>query len=271
MGEQLAEFLRARRAALDPADMPDHGSPRRVPGLRRDEVAQLAGISVNYYTRLEQGEDHQMSDSVLLSLGNALRLSVDERAHLLRLARPDQARQIRRPYGPEELRPSVLALVTGAVDQAAVIVGRYFDLLGANRLGYALYGFAPGHRVNLAKMMFLDPSVRDLFPSWHAEAFNTAAYLRMAVGDMPDDPELAKLVGELSINSPEFTTMWAAQQVAECMHRVRHFRHPLVGPMELNEETMRVPDDPGQRIIFLGATAGTDSADRLRLLGSLSS
>ncbi|MFD5702436.1 helix-turn-helix domain-containing protein [Streptomyces lasiicapitis] len=270
--EELGEFLRAHRAALTPAEsgVPVYATPRRVPGLRRDEVAHLAGISVNYYTRLEQGESHQMSDSVLQALGAALQLTVDERAHLLRLARPAQARQTRRPYGTERLRPSVLALVESSVDQAAMVVGRYFDLLGANRLGYALFGMAPGRPVNLARLMFLDPAVRELFPDWQAEAVRTAAFLRMATGDMPDDPALADLIGELSIKSPEFARIWAIQPVAECGHSTRRYHHPLVGPLELQEESMRVSGDPGQRIIFQGAEPGTDSADRLRLLDTIS-
>ncbi|MBP2474333.1 transcriptional regulator with XRE-family HTH domain [Crossiella equi] len=270
MGEQLGEFLRARRAALTPAasGVPTYGQPRRVPGLRRDEVAQLAGISVNYYTRLEQGESHQMSDSVLESLGTALRLSPAERGHLLRLARPQQV--VRREFGPEQLRPSVLALVTGAVDQAAVIVGRHFDLLGANRLGYALFGHSPDQPVNLVKVLFLDPAAQALYPDWEHEAVQAAAYLRMATGDMPDDPALAELVGELSIKSKDFARIWSAQPVMECTHKTRRVNHPLVGPMTLTEESLRLPDDPGQRLIFLSAAAGTDSADRLRLLDSLS-
>ncbi|MEV4018356.1 helix-turn-helix transcriptional regulator [Nonomuraea angiospora] len=273
MGEQLGEFLRARRAALTPeaGGVPTYGTARRVPGLRRDEVAQLAGISVNYYTRLEQGESHQMSDSVLEALGNAFQLTADERMHLVRLARPDQVQVARRPYGPERLRPSVVALVEGVADQAAIILGRYFDLLGGNRLGYALYGLNPGQRVNLAKTMFLDPAMRDLYPDWETHADEVAAYLRMATGDMPDDPLLAELIGELSIKSPDFTRVWGAQRVAECTYSVQRINHPLVGPLELNEETMRLPDDPGQRIIFLGAAAGSDSAERLRLLDSLTS
>ncbi|MFJ8313004.1 MULTISPECIES: helix-turn-helix domain-containing protein [unclassified Streptomyces] len=270
--EELGEYLRARRAALTPADsgVPTYATLRRVPGLRRDEVAHLAGISVNYYTRLEQGESHQMSDSVLQALGTALQLTVDERAHLLRLARPAQARQTRRPYGPEHLRPSVLALVEATADQAAIIVGRYFDLLGANRLGYALYGLNPGQRPNLARTMFLDPAMLDLFPDWHMEAVHAAAYLRMATGDMPDDPALADLIGELSIKSPEFARIWASQPVAECGHSTRRYHHPLVGPLELQQESVRVSGDPGQRIIFQGATPGSDSADRLRLLDTIS-
>jgi transcriptional regulator with XRE-family HTH domain len=271
MGEQLGEFLRARRATLTPAarGVATYGAPRRVSGLRRDEVAQLAGISVNYYTRLEQGESHQMSDSVLESLGNALQLTADERAYLLRLARPAQVRVMRRPHGPERLRPSLLALLESTVDRAGIIIGKYFDLLAANRLGYALCGLNPGQDANLMKMVFLDPATRDLFPDWEKHAVNAAAYLRMASGEMPDDPAIAELIGELSIKSPDFASIWATHPVADCTHTVRHINHPLVGPLVLNEESLRLPDAPGQRILFLSAAAGTDSADRLQLLDSL--
>jgi transcriptional regulator with XRE-family HTH domain len=150
VSDQLGEFLRARRSALTPTEVgvPTYGETRRVPGLRREEVAQLAGISVKYYTRLEQGEGGQVSDSVLESLGGALQLNAHERAHLLRLARPEPSRLVRRPSGVEEVRPTLLALVNSAADQAAIILGRYFDLIGGNRLGYALFGVDPGTRVN---------------------------------------------------------------------------------------------------------------------------
>ena len=273
MGDQLGEFLRARRAALTPADsgVPTYGEARRVPGLRREEVAQLAGISAKYYTRLEQGEGGQISESVLDSLGNALQLNADERAHLLLLARPEQLRVVRRPTGVEEVRPTLLALLDSTVDQAAVILGRYLDLIGGNRFGYALFGLTPGSRVNMTKLTYLDPTSRDLFPDWEERAVECAANLRMASGDRPDDPALAELIGELTIQSPDFPRIWAAQPVAQCSNTVRHFNHPLVGPLVLNEETLRLPSDPGQRIVFFGAEPGTDSAERLRLLDSLTS
>ncbi|MFC9080820.1 helix-turn-helix transcriptional regulator [Streptomyces sp. NPDC057062] len=272
MREEMAEFLRARRAALTPeqSGVQVYGAMRRVPGLRRDEVAQLASISVNYYTRLEQGEIHQLSDAVLDSLSSALQLTPAERIHLLRLSRPRPAHAVPLAHGPERLRPSVLALVESTVGQAAVVIGRYFDLLGANRLGYALYGLDRDKRVNLAKKMFLDSAMRELHPEWEREVSDLAARLRMATGDMPDDPTLSALIRELSINSPEFSRVWARQRVAECKYDQRRFRHPVVGPLELRQESMRLPDDPGQRIVFLGAEAGTDSADRLGRLEALS-
>ncbi|WP_433368676.1 helix-turn-helix transcriptional regulator [Actinoplanes sp. CA-142083] len=272
MGEhrnnELGEFLRARRSQLTPVEtgVPTYGTTRRVPGLRREEVALLAGVSATYYTRLEQGESHQMSDSVMEAIANALRLDDSERVHLRRLAWPAVTR---RDPKPEEVRGSLLAVAESTTGQAALIVGRYMDLLGGNRLAYALYGLTPGRRVNMAHQMFLEPAMRDLLVDWAGDAVATAAYLRMATGDQPDDPKLAEVIGELSIKSPEFARIWAAHPVAECVHGVLEYDHPLVGRLTLIEETLRVPDDPGQRMIFLGAAPGSDTADRLRLLDSL--
>ncbi|MFF5293265.1 helix-turn-helix transcriptional regulator [Paractinoplanes globisporus] len=266
---ELGEFLRARRSQLTPAEtgVPTYGTTRRVPGLRREEVALLAGVSATYYTRLEQGESHQMSDSVVEAIANALRLDDGERVHLRRLAWP--AHQNRREAKPEEVRDSLLAVVENTPGQVAMIVGRYLDLLGGNRLAYALYGLRPGQRINMAHHMFLEPSMRDLVVDWPASARDVAAYLRMATGDLPDDPQLAEVIGALSIKSPEFAEIWATHPVAECMHGRQELDHPLVGRLTLTEETFRVPDDPGQRLIFLGATPGSDAAERLQLLDSL--
>ena len=271
MSTELGDFLRARRAALTPADtgVATLATARRVPGLRREEVAHLAGVSVNYYTRLEQGESHQMSDSVLAAIAEALRLDESARLHLARLAWPAQATR-RAVAAPESLRPTVLALAESMTTQAALIVGRHMDLLGANRIGYALLGLSPGERPNLAKQFFFEPAVRDLVVDWPAQARKVASYLRMATGDLPDDPSLASLIGELSIKSTEFASIWATHPVAECTFSVRSWDHPLVGRMTLNEESLRLPDDPGQRMIFHGAEPGSPSADRLQLLSTLS-
>src|ERR1700754_535551 len=174
---ELGDFLRSRRAALTPeaTGVPTYGSARRVPGLRREEVAQLAGVSVNYYTRIEQGESHQMSDSVMESIANALRLDESERLHLLRLAWPAQV--ARRESGPERVRDSVVALAESNTEQAAVLVGRRTDLLGGNRLGFALLGLRADQRPNMAKQLFLEPAMRDLIVDWHDQARNVAAYL----------------------------------------------------------------------------------------------
>ncbi|WP_203708471.1 helix-turn-helix transcriptional regulator [Asanoa iriomotensis] len=269
MSSELGDFLRSRRAALTPAStgIRTFGTARRVPGLRREEVAQLAGVSVNYYTRIEQGESHQMSDSVLDALATALRLDEAERLHLVRLARP--AAVPRRVLGRETVRDSVLAVATSSTDQAVIVVGRRTDLLGGNRLGFALLGLDPDERPNMARQMFLEPAMRDLIVDWEREAHNTVAYLRNASSDATDDPLLAELVGDLSIHSAEFARIWAMHPVAECLHAVREWEHPLVGRLTLNEESLRLPDDPGQRIIFNGAAPGSPSAERLRLLASL--
>ncbi|MFD7991423.1 helix-turn-helix domain-containing protein [Streptomyces mexicanus] len=271
---ELGAFLRSRRAALTPeeAGVPSCG-PRRVPGLRREELAHLAGISVTYYTRLERGESHQVSDSVLDSLAGVLKLTPDERAYLVKLARPGTVGD--RVGEPERLRPAVQALVEAAAGQAAIVVGRRADLLGGNRLGYALWNLpapqeAPGRsRPNIARMTFLDPSARDLFPDWEAQARDLTAYLRHAAAHYPDDQELHALIGELSVHSQDFVRIWSGHPVSDCLPSVRAYRHPQVGSMMLHEEVVRLTDDPGVRIIFSGAQEGTPSAERLRLLASL--
>ncbi|MFF3358951.1 helix-turn-helix transcriptional regulator [Streptomyces sp. NPDC002917] len=266
---ELGDFLRSRRAALTPAelDIPTYGTIRRVPGLRREEVALLAGMSVNYYARIEQGESHQISESVMEAIANALRLKDNERLHLLRLALPGQFAH--RDPGPEKIRDSLLALVGSNSEQAALIVGRHMDLLGANRLGYALFGLTQGQRANLAKQVILEPAMRDLMVNWADQVRNVAAYLRMATADLSDDTQLAELIGELSIKSSEFARFWAAHPVSKCTHGVYEIDHPMVGRLTLNEEPLELGENSGQRVIFLGAAHGSDSAQRLRLLDSL--
>lgn len=249
-------------------DIPIYGKDRRVPGLRREEVALLAGVSVKYYTRLEQGEGHQVSGAVLEAIANALRLNDSDRRHLARLAWPCELTR-RGSTGPEKVRDSLSALVETSTNKVAMIVGRHMDLLGANRIGYALLGAQPGQMVNLALLIFLDPGSRHLFADWEQEAFNYAAYLRVATAIQPDDPRLADLVGELSIGSHDFVRMWAAHPVAERAHTIHHYNHPLVGQLTLTEECLIVPDDPGQQVSFQCPVPETESADKLRQLESL--
>src|SRR4051812_6049120 len=212
----LGEFLRSRRAALTPEEtrLPNVNSSRRVPGLRREEVALLAGVSVHYYTRLEQGENHQMSDSVAEAIAGALRLDENERLHMQRLAWPAQ---LGRPEaGPEQARDSLLALAESCTDLVAFVVGRSLDFLGGNRLASALYGLDHGRRFNMAVHTFLDPAARALHHDWEGFAREIAAYLRMATGDTPDDPGLAGVIGELTIKSPDFVRIWSEHPVREC-------------------------------------------------------
>lgn len=264
----LGNFLRARRAALTPEEtgVPTYGEDRRVPGLRREEVALLAGVSVKSYTRLEQGESHHVSDAVLEAIAGALRLNEADRRHLARLAWPTPL--IRRT-GPETVRESLVALAEATTDKAAFIVGRHLDLLAGNRLGYALLGLPSGQPVNLALQMFLDPAVRDLYVDWEEEARTYAACLRVATVTDPDDPRLAELVGELTIKSPDFVRMWAAHPVGQWAHGIHEYNHPLVGRLTLIGEGFDVADEPCQHLTFQLAAPGSDAAERLRLLDSL--
>src|SRR3954447_3494742 len=190
---ELGDFLRTRRARLQPQDvgLPDHGR-RRVPGLRREELAQLAGVSVDYYVRLEQGRDIHPSDQVLDAIANALRLNEDERTHLNALVRPRPRARRRRP---ERVRPTLQRLLD-RIDVPAMIIGRRMDVLAFNPLAGAL---TAGFRErNMLRHVFLDESARDLYPEWDAVAAETVGFLRLAAGADPDDAQLIELVGELS-------------------------------------------------------------------------
>ena len=265
---ELGEFLRARRAALTPAQtgVPTVASARRVPGLRREEVALLAGVSTNYYTRLEQGESHQMSDSVMDAIASALRLDETERQHLQRLARP--ATPLRRDLGPGVVRDSLRSLVEDNSGQIAYVIGRRMDVLAGNRLAYALYDMPYRQPFNMARQIFLEPAIRDLVPDWQRQARSMAAYLRVATASFPDDPGLAELIGELSIKSPEFVELWAGHPVEECANGLIEYHHPVAGRLQLIVEGLNVPGDSGLQVCFLSA-ADADTADRLRLLDSL--
>jgi transcriptional regulator with XRE-family HTH domain len=265
---ELAEFLRTRRAALTPAEtgIPTYNDARRVPGLRREEVATLAGMSVNYYTRLEQGESHQMSESVLEAIAGALRLDETERSHLRHLIRPP----VRHAPSPA-IRDTLRSLVEADAGKVAYLIDQRLDVLTGNRLFYALYGVTPGQPLNLARRIFLEPSSRDLLTDWERAARNMAANLRVSTGTHPDDPLLAKLIGELTIKSPDFVRLWAAHPVMECTHSQMEYDHPQVGHLVLSVESLRVTDDLAQQVCYLSAEPGSDSADRLRLLATLTS
>lgn len=274
----LGAFLRARRAAVTPEQLgvaPSYGAQRRVPGLRREEIADLAGLSVTYYARLEQGEQHEVSEAVLDSLADALRLSRDERAHLYRLARSLPAATA--TGEADQVRAPVLDLIAASTS-AVVLVGRRTDILAGNALGYALWDLDAGEidaigsksAPNQALRVFLRPSSKTLFSEWDRQAGDVTAYLRLASAERPDDLMLHQLITELATQSDEFAQIWDRHPVQDCMHTVRRYEHPMVGAMELNEEILRLPDDPGQRLIISAAPAGTASAERLALLGAMS-
>jgi transcriptional regulator with XRE-family HTH domain len=275
---ELGEFLRTRRARLRPEEvgLPGYGGRRRVPGLRREELAQLAGVSAGYYTRLEQGQSRNASDAVLDAIARVLQLDETEQVYLRSLAH-QKAKARRRPR-PERLRPAVRLLVDAFGDAPALILGRHYDVLAWNRAAHALLA---GHlrfeapedargRPNIARLVFLDPHTRELYADWRTKARDTVADVRMCAARYPDDPVLTSLIGELTVHSREFASLWAAHPVQDCAVRyTREFRHPLVGAMTLNNEIMELSNDEGQRMAAFTADPGSPSAEALRLLVDL--
>jgi transcriptional regulator with XRE-family HTH domain len=271
---EIREFLTSRRAKLKAADvgLPDYGT-RRVPGLRREEVAVLAGVSVPYYTRLERGDLAGASDSVLDALARALRLDDAERAHLFDLARAAQptAPPPRRRPTKHRIRPAVEQLLDAMTGAAAHVGNHRLDILAANPLGRALYvEMFEGHeRPNAARFVFLDPRARDFYIDWDQIARDVVATLRSAAGRNPYDRELTDLVGELSTRSDEFRQHWAKHDVRFHISGVKKFHHSQVGDIELNYERLEVVWDTGLTIFTYTADPGTRSAEALSLLGTL--
>ncbi|AZM60356.1 MULTISPECIES: helix-turn-helix transcriptional regulator [unclassified Streptomyces] len=269
---ELSEFLRTRRARLKPQDvgLPDFGRHRRVPGLRREELAQLAGVSVAYYTRLEQGNGQNVSAEVLDSIARALRLSDAERAHLTHLARPKRHRR-KQPPRTQQVRAALRQLLDSMDTVPAYVVGRRSEILAWNRMAAALFGDwgrMPVQERNWARLVFLNPDYRELFVEWDQKAYDMVGYLRMDAGYHPEDPRLSALVGELSVKSEEFRTLWAAHDVKEKSHGVKRVRHPLVGELTLQWESFRPAADTEQSLVTYFAEPGSPSAEALRLVAS---
>ncbi|TDD67399.1 XRE family transcriptional regulator [Jiangella aurantiaca] len=265
---RLGEYLRARRELARPADvgLPDGHGRRRVPGLRREEVAMLAGVSADYYVRLEQGRDKHPSEPVIESLARVLGLDDDAVAHLRELARPATRR--RRPHPrPERVSPGAARLIQSWAFTPALVVGRYLDVLAANPLAAALNSCQrPG--ANQVRSFFLDPVARDVYPDWEALAADTVASLRAAAGADLDDPRLTELVGELSLKSEVFRRLWARHDVRAKLAGTKRFRHPMVGELTLEYETLAVTSAPGQLVIAYHAEPGSPSEQALALLSS---
>jgi transcriptional regulator with XRE-family HTH domain len=271
---EIREFLTSRRARITPeqAGLASYG-PRRVPGLRREEVAVLAGVSVPYYTRLERGDINGVSESVLEALARALQLDDAERAHLFDLARaaqPTTARP-RRRQAKQHVRPEVqwtLDAITGA---AAFVGNNRLDLLAANQLGRALYSelyAAPARPINNARFVFLDPRAEAFYRDWDRAAAETVAILRWAAGRDPHDRELSDLVGELATQSDAFRTRWAAHNVRFHGAAVKQFHHPIVGELDLSFNRLDLAADHGLTIFTYTAEPGSRSEEAMRLLGS---
>lgn len=271
----LGEFLRSRRSRLRPEDvgLTSYGT-RRVPGLRREELAQLAGVSVTYYTRLEQGQSTRASEAVIDALARALNLDDDERAHLHDLARPAPRRPRSRACRPAMARPGTRQLIDAMDNVPAVVLGRRTEVLAWNTLGHLLLAGhldfdapnRPADRPNLTRMLFCDPHHRDLYRDWATEVARAVASLRLVAGRYKNDRELAELIGELTMNSPEFASLWAKHPVANCVSGTKEFRHPEVGELTLDFEALVLPDDSGQRILMYSAKPGSASEAALQLL-----
>ncbi|MFF1421877.1 helix-turn-helix transcriptional regulator [Streptomyces sp. NPDC058280] len=273
---ELREFLRTRRARITPeqAGVQPHPGPRRVPGLRREEVAYLAGVSADYYARLEQGRNLNISDSVLDAVARALRLNATERDHLFALARPPHGRSRRRSPAAQRIRPGVLHLLAGLDHLPMFMIGHRMDILASNRLAHALltdFDALPARERNFARYLFLDPTARERFVEWDEMAADSVANLRRYSSRFPHDPRLADLIGELSVQDADFRRWWADYDVRYATHRVKHVRHPAVGELVLDCETLVFPDDPDQMINLLTVEPNSPSDRSLRLLGSLTS
>jgi transcriptional regulator with XRE-family HTH domain len=271
----VRDFLVTRRAKITPqqAGLTFFGGNRRVPGLRREEVAMLAGVSADYYTRLEKGNLSGVSDSVLEAIAGALQLDEAERLHLLDLARAantSPARAARRP-APRQVRPGIQLILDGMTDTPAFVRNGRLDILAVNTLGRALYSPAfttPGKPVNLARFRFLDLAARDFYPDFGESARTTVALLRTEAGRDPFNTSLTGLIGELSTRSDEFRALWAAHDVR--LHRSgrKQFRHPAVGLLDLMFEAMAIEADEGLTLTVYTAEPGTPSRDGLKLLAS---
>jgi transcriptional regulator with XRE-family HTH domain len=270
---EIREFLTSRRAKLTPdqVGLTSYG-PRRVPGLRREEVAVLAGVSVPYYTRLERGNLSGVSESVLEALARALHLDDAERAHLFDLARAAQpAAPKRRRRTQERVRPSVQRMIDAMTGAPALVQNGRLDILAANALGRALYSelyVDPLRPVNHARFVFLSPRAPDFYGDWERAASDTVAILRTEAGRDPYDSALSDLVGELSTRSEEFRTRWAAHNVRIHRTGAKDFHHPVVGDLRLTYEMLDLSADSGLVIVTYTTEPGSKSAEALDLLGS---
>ncbi|GGZ03500.1 transcriptional regulator [Streptomyces avidinii] len=281
---RLGEFLQTRRSQLQPEDLgiPGYGERRRVPGLRREELAALAGVSVSYYTRLEQGQSLNASPQVLDAIARALRLEEAERLHLHDLARSSAtgSGRSRRP-APERVTEATGQLLEALAHVPAIVSGRRSDVLAWNRLGHALFAGhldpdapdRPAERPNMARLVFLDAHTRDLYADWPAKARAVVGNLRLVAGRHPDDPALHALVGELRAKSSDFASMWADHRVTACAVATYQMRHPLVGPLTVTQQTLsqgRAPGrDQGQNIVVATTEADSPARTTLALLAQL--
>ena len=267
---ELGDFLKAKRAATSPQEvgLPPVGNPRRVPGLRREEVAQLAAISVDHYTRLEQGRVTTASDSLLAGIARALKLTDDEHSYLRLLIEPRAAR--RTTSAPAAVAAPVQDLLDAMVHTPAIVLGRRTDILAWNTAAALFLDFAdlrPEHR-NLLYLVFLHPRIRALYPDWRQVAAEAVARLRMDAVHAPNDPRLSKLVGELSVRDDDFRRWWGGHDVRTASSGKKRFRHPVVGELQLDWQAMRLATYADQTLVAYTASPGSPHHDALRILAS---
>ncbi|MFJ4675473.1 helix-turn-helix transcriptional regulator [Kitasatospora sp. NPDC088783] len=283
--DELGKFLKSRRARLHPADtaLGSYGGRRRVPGLRREELAQLAGVSASYYARLEQGLGQNVSDAVLDSLARALRLDDAERAHLLALARPNRAAASCAARVARQLPDGLQRLMAMMGDVPVMVLSPTSDVLAWNPLARAVFGahhedregdegreVRAGHEglPNMTRMIFLDPPTRALFADWEGKARSVVAHLRMVAARFPADGRVRALVGELLSSGTEFAALWEDHSVANCDSFTNVLRHPQVGELTLFQEVLRT-EQPELMVVAFTVEPGSPSETALRLLGAL--
>ncbi|QMU74658.1 helix-turn-helix domain-containing protein [Streptacidiphilus sp. PB12-B1b] len=264
---RLGEFLRARRDLITPrqAGLPEYGE-RRVAGLRREEVALLAGVSTDYYTRLEQGRERHPSEQVMDAIAAALRLDAHESRYLFRLARPE-------PRAAETVSPrtpgrALLRLMDAHLDAPAVLTGPALDILAANRLAETLYsGFA--RMDNLLRMIFLDPAALDFYVDWDRAARGVVSNFRAGSAAFADDPSVTAVVGELTVRSPAFSAIWVRREARPRTQEHKALRHPQLGEVRLDYQSFAVTDAPGQQLFVYTADPAGPDPDALARLGRL--
>lgn len=273
--EEISSFLTSRRARISPerAGLPAHGGKRRVPGLRREEVAQLAGVSTDYYSKLERGSVRGASREVLEAIARALQLDETETAHLLNLVQLTSSR-LRRPSGTRN-RTIVAAgtqMVLDSLSVPALVQNPRLDVVAANALGAALYGLpypvSDGELFNAARFQFLDPRADDFFVDHIKARRNVVSLLHQAAGENPADEGLIRLVGQLSTQSSEFRALWASHDVIRFRRGAKQYRHPLVGDLEFGYESFDLTTDPGLTMLVYTIEPHSPTAERVALLAS---